>query len=50
MDFINFVLVYLSIVLAFVFVLLFGELTVFAGTPISFLNWLITSGICSGAE
>ena len=39
---------YFAVVLAFVFILLFGQATFFLGTPVSFLHWLFINGIPAG--
>ena len=50
MELLTFTLLYIGGVLTFVFLLLFGEASVFEGTPVGWCHWLITSGIFSGSE
>ncbi|KAK9819855.1 hypothetical protein WJX72_003324 [[Myrmecia] bisecta] len=46
MDLLGFTLLYMGLVGACLFAMLFGELRIFRGTPIAKLQWFITGGFC----
>lgn len=48
MNLVEFGFVYVGLLCVFIFVLLFGETPLFQATPVSFVHWLITSGIWEG--
>ena len=48
MDLISLLLVYVFMVSAAIFLLLFGEAPIFMGTPIAKLHWLFFHGVCQG--
>ncbi|KAK9835458.1 hypothetical protein WJX74_000497 [Apatococcus lobatus] len=48
MNLVEFGFVYVGLLGLFIFILLFGETPLFQGTPVSFVHWLITSGIWEG--
>ncbi|GIL45486.1 hypothetical protein Vafri_2721 [Volvox africanus] len=50
MDIFVFTIAYLSATAFFIFILLFGESPVFNGTPVAWLHWLVTTGICNVLE
>ncbi|GIL72191.1 hypothetical protein Vretimale_331 [Volvox reticuliferus] len=50
MDIFVFTIAYLSATAFFIFILLFGESPVFNGTPVAWLHWLVTIGICNVLE
>ncbi|GLI64167.1 hypothetical protein VaNZ11_007354 [Volvox africanus] len=50
MDIFFFTIAYLSATAFFIFILLFGESPVFNGTPVAWLHWLVTTGICNMLE
>ena len=45
MDLLTLTLLYAVVLVALVFVLLFGEWRIFRGTPVSWCHWFVTSGI-----
>ena len=48
MDVVTLFFLYIGFIASYVFILLFGELDMFQGTPVSFAYWLMTEGICEG--
>lgn len=48
MNLVEFGFVYVGLLGVFLFVLLFGETPLFQATPVSFVHWLITSGVWEG--
>lgn len=48
MDFITFLSLYIGGLALFIFVSLFGDSSIFRGTPVHWLHWLVTKGCCQG--